>query len=145
MIPPSQWDVSEQVLGGTGVLAGLAYSITKMMTFWRNEANNQASASATNAQFTTLQNQIEAQDKRIAAQDAKIAMLLVEMQRQDGVIHKQQTKLTRTEMLVRQLVGWSRNKGDDIPEYIQSELDDLIKPEEDRSPNAKTRSTDNGN
>jgi hypothetical protein len=138
-MPFNEWDISEKVIGGTGAGAAAVYVIQKMVTFWKNESNNQASASATIAQFEALRNQIKAQDDRIAAQDVKISVMLTELQRQDGVIHKQQTKLTRTEVLVRQLVGIIKASSVIVPPYIQAELDDLINP---RDPDSKTRSSD---
>lgn len=140
MIPPSEWDVSEKVLGGGAGLFGVLYMLQKMMTFWKIERKDQAAAGANETQFITLSNQIKQQDERIAAQDAKIALMAQELQRQDGVIHKQQTKLTRTEMLVRQFVGLVKERGIEVPNHMQEELDDLIKP--DRDPTAKTRASD---
>jgi hypothetical protein len=120
MIPPTQWDISEQVLGGTGVLAGAAYFVQKMMTFWKNEANNQASAAATTANYESLRKQIEA----VQVDNSLLRHAFNEM---DIKLHRQQTKLTRTEMLVRQFVGLMRQHGTPIPEFMQAELNDLIK------------------
>lgn len=136
MISPLDWDISEQVLGGTGVLAGLAYSVQKMMTFWRNESNNQASAAATTANYESLRKQIEA----MQVDNNQLRQSFNEM---DLKLHRQQTKLTRTEMLVRQFVGLMRQHGTPIPEFMQAELNDLIK--DDRDPETRTRSSDHGN
>lgn len=133
MTPPTQWDISEQVLGGTGVLATLAYSVQKFMTVFRNEASNQASASAIESQFNSLRKQIEA----LQTDNSDLRKAFNEM---DIKLHKQQTKLTRTEMLVRQFVGLMREHGTPIPAFMQTELNDLIKT--DRDPDAKTRSSD---
>lgn len=140
MIPPSEWDISEKVLGGTCLTAIAAFVVQKMMTSWRSDSSNRAGAAATEAQFVSLRNQIKAQDERIAVQDSKISMLLVEMQRQDVVIHKQQTKVTRMEVLLRQFVGLMQEHSITVPGYMQTELDELVKV--DRDPNAKTRESD---
>lgn len=136
----SDWDFPEKLIGGTGAGAGAIYLFMKLMTFWKNESNNQASASATTAQFDTLRTQIKAQDERITANDAKTSLMLVELQRQDGVIHRQATKLTRIEMLARQLIGLIQDNSVSVPVHIQKELDDLIKM--DRDPEARTRASD---
>lgn len=134
MISPMDWDISEQVLGGTGILAGLAYSVQKMMTFWKNESNNQASAAATTANYESLRKQIE-------ALQVDNTLLRQEFNNMDLKLHRQQTKLTRTEMLVRQFVGLMRQHGMPIPDFMQAELNDLIKT--DRDPDTRTRSSDN--
>lgn len=133
MTPPTQWDISEQVLGGTGALATLAYMGQKLMTFWKNEANNQASASATAADYESLRKQIE----NLQKDNSDLHKSFNEM---DVKLHRQQTKLTRTEMLVRQFVGLMRERGDAIPAFMQAELDDLINT--DRPLDVKTRSSD---
>lgn len=110
--------VATVVVASLGGAAGLR----KLYLDWMKSRPEVASASAIEAQFKALREQI-------AAQQVEIKELRNEVTRMDATIHRQQTKLTRTEMLLRQFVGLVRQYGTPIPSYMQSELDDLLKEE----------------
>lgn len=110
---------AETVAGG-GIISviGLA-TLRKLYIDWMKQRPEVASASAVEAQFKALRDQI-------AAQQIEIKELRTEVTRMDVTIHRQQTKLTRTEMLLRQFVGLVQQHGTPVPPYMQAEVDDLL-------------------
>lgn len=123
-------NVDTQTVAGGAAASVLAIAgLRKLYLDWMKSRPEVASANAVEAQFKSLRAQIEAQDARIQTQDQKISMLTSELARQDGVIHKQQQKVTRTEMLLRQFVGLVQDHGTPVPSYMQKEVDDLLNQE----------------
>lgn len=108
-------------LAGGSVL-GLA-GLRKLYLEWMKQRPEVAAADA-------IQKQIESLKETLETQRAEIKELRAEVGRMDVVIHRQQTKLTRTEMLVRQFVGLVKENGITVPGFMQDELDDLLKPDE---------------
>ena len=127
------WDLSNKVAAGAGLLGLIAVALQKAISFFRAEQANQSSSAANAENFKTLRLQIE-------ALQADNVELRKEFHLMDAKLHRQQTKLTRTEMLVRQFVGLVREHGTPVPAYMQAELDDLLQP--DRAPDTRTRATD---
>lgn len=110
--------VAAIVVASLGGAAGLR----KLYLDWMKQRPEVASAAAVETQFKALREQL-------ASQQTEIRELRSEVTRMDVVIHRQQTKLTRTEMLVRQFVGLVKERGVEVPPFMQTELDDLLKPE----------------
>lgn len=110
--------VAAIVVASLGGAAGLR----KLYLDWMKTRPEVASAAATEAQFKALREQIE----HLQADNKALHTAFNEM---DAKLHRQQTKLTRTEMLVRQFVGLVKERGVEVPAFMQSELDDLLKPE----------------
>lgn len=104
--------------GGAAVMAGAV--LRKFYLDWMKGRSEAASASAMTEQFKVLQESIKNQGLDLTAVKA-------EMHRMDVVIHKQQTKLTRTEMLLRQFVGLILEHKIAVPAFMQEELADLLK------------------
>lgn len=128
-----EWDFSNKAAIGAGGLAALAVLIQKAISFFRAEQAAQSNSTANATSFNTLRLQIE-------ALQADNVLLRKEFHLMDTKLHRQQTKLTRTEMLVRQFMGLVREHGISVPGYMQDELDDLL--QEDRGPESRTRATD---
>ena len=126
-------DVSEKAFGGVTVIGFAVVVLQKAISFFRAEQANQSSSTANAVGYNTLRLQIE-------ALQADNADLRREFNLIDTKLHKQQVKLTRTEMLVRQFVGLVREHGTPIPAFMQDELDDLLKPE--REAELRTRASD---
>lgn len=85
------------------------------------------------SQFKAMQDAIEANRK-------DMVIIRMQQERMSAQIHKQQTKLTRMEMLLRQFSGLVREHGIEVPKFMQDELDDLIKqdiPEREETPDAR--------
>ena len=85
------------------------------------------------SQFKAMQDAIEANRK-------DMVIIRMQQERMSAQIHKQQTKLTRMEMLLRQFSGLVREHGIEVPKFMQDELDDLIKqdiPEREETPEPK--------
>ena len=110
--------VAAIVVASLGGAAGLR----KLYLDWMKQRPEVASAAAVEEQFKAFRAQL-------AAQQTEIRELRSEVTRMDKTIHNQQTKLTRTEMLVRQFVGLVKERGIEVPSFMQSELDDLFKEE----------------
>ena len=107
--------------GSSGALAA-GIILRKFYTDWMKGRPEVANASAITEQFNALRTQLtllQADNKEL--RDAFNAM--------DVQLHKQQTKLTRTEMLLRQFVGLIRQHDIDVPVFMQEELDALLAPE----------------
>ena len=129
----NEWDLPSKVGLGAGGLAAAAIVLQKAISFFRAEQAAQNISAAQSANFDTLREQIK-------ALQADNVELRKEFHLMDAKLHRQQTKLTRTEMLVRQFVGLVREHGTPVPEYMQAELDDLLS--QDRSPETRTRASD---
>lgn len=116
-------EVDAQTVGAI-VLASLggAAGLRKLYLDWMKSRPEVASAAAVEEQFKAFRAQL-------SAQQTEIRELRNEVTRMDVVIHRQQTKLTRTEMLVRQFVGLVKERGVEVPPFMQQELDDLLKQE----------------
>jgi len=127
-----EWEIPKQVAGGAGVTAMLALAIAKGISFLRSEQAAQNGSTATSESFKTLRLQIE-------ALQADNVLLRKEFHVMDTKLHRQQTKLTRTEMLVRQFMGLVKEHGVTVPGYMQEELDDIL---EERPVDSRTRATD---
>ncbi len=130
---PSEWDISQKVLGGAGLVGVAIVALQKTISFFRAEQTLQLSNTASAANFKSLREQIEA----LQADNTEIRNQFYML---DAKLHRQQTKLTRTEMLVRQFVGLVKENGIVVPAYMQDELDELLKP--DRPPDIRTRASD---
>lgn len=113
---------AETVAGGgaLGVL-GLA-TLRKLYLDWMKSRPEVASAAAVESQFKALREQIE----RLQADNKTLHLAFNEM---DVKLHRQQTKLTRTEMLLRQFVGLVQQHGTPVPAFMQKEVDDLLHQE----------------
>lgn len=129
----TEWDLPEKVGAGAAALAGIAIAVQKGISFLRNEQNSQSSSATQKTLFDTFRAQIE-------ALQADNALLHQQFHIMDAKLHRQQTKLTRTEMLVRQFMGLVKEHGITVPTYMQDELGDLL--QEDRGPETRTRATD---
>ena len=109
-----------QILGlGIAGLSGAVMLIFKVLSVVRKEQEGQASSIATKSQFDLLQSQIR-------ACQADNTLLREQFNLMDVKLHRQQTKLTRTEMLLRQFCGLVRDHGIPIPRHMLDELADLI-------------------
>lgn len=117
---------TETVTGGTLGLTFLVFVARKFFVQWVGEKPQIAGSEAVTAQYKGLQESIEANRSEIAA-------LRVEMQRMDRLVHVQQRTITRMEMLIRQFSGLVQEKGIDVPQFMQSELDDLLKADAERA------------
>lgn len=124
--------LNTETIAGGGLLggAGIVF-LRKFYLDWINSRPQTASASAMESQFKALREQIEALQS-----DNKV--LRAEFNNMDAKLHRQQTKLTRTEMLLRQFVGLQQQHGIPIPEFMQKEVDDLLKIEPAPSPPPET-------
>jgi len=112
--------LNTETIAGGGIAGGafLMY-VRKFYLDWIGSRPQVASAAAVESQFKALREQIE-------SLQADNKELRKEFNRMDVVIHRQQTKLTRTEMLVRQFVGMAKEWGKEVPKFMQDELDDLL-------------------
>ena len=118
-----EFDTADKIIGGTGLIGIALYAGRKMLSFWKAEGSAQASSAAVQSQFKSLQDAIEAQRK-------EMTVIRLIQERMDLKIHKQQTKLTRMEVLLRQFSSLVSEHGIDVPKYMRDELDDLIRPDE---------------
>lgn len=134
----SELDLLEKAVLGTGGAAGVVLLLFKLISFIKKEQVGQAGDSAAVTQFKALQEQI-AQCQRDNTE------LRAQFNIMDKKLHTQQRTITRMEMLLRQFSGLVQEHGIPVPAYMQSELEDLISPNEDK-PVASTannrRSTD---
>ena len=128
----TEWELSEKVFGGAVGLGAVALLFQKAISFFRTEQAAQSVSTAQKTSFDTLRSQIE-------ALQADNALLHQQFHIMDAKLHRQQTKLTRTEMLVRQFMGLVKEHGVTVPGYMQEELDDIL---DERPADARTRTTD---
>ena len=112
------------VTAGSGVVVAAGVFLRKFYMDWMKSKPELANAAAITEQFKALQESINLQQEQLM-------LVKGEMHRMDIVIHRQQTKLTRTEMLLRQFVGLIREKNILIPDYMATELDELLTPTEE--------------
>jgi hypothetical protein len=89
------------------------------------QSKKDLSVASDNAQIS----QIKAMQDAIEANRREMIVIRMQQERMGAQIHKQQTKLTRMEMLLRQFSGLVRQHGIEVPKFMQDELDDLIKPD----------------
>lgn len=108
-------------VGGAAGTVGLIF-LRKFFQDWINSRPQLATANAVAEQVKMLQGQI-------TSQQTEIRELRGEVSRMDATIHRQQTKLTRTEMLLRQFVGLVQQHGTPVPSFMQAEVDDLLNQE----------------
>ncbi len=115
------------VTGGSALVLVLAGYARKFYMDWMRGRPEITASGTMDAQFKVLREQLEGQqnDNRL---------LRLEFNKMDVKLHRQQTKLTRTEMLVRQFVGLMREHNIEVPKYMQDELDDLLKPDKSDKP-----------
>jgi len=128
----TEWELPEKVFGGAVGLGAVALLFQKAISFFRTEQAAQSVSTAQKTSFDTLRSQIE-------ALQADNALLHQQFHIMDAKLHRQQTKLTRTEMLVRQFMGLVKEHGITVPGYMQDELGDLL---EERTPETRTRASD---
>jgi len=128
----TEWELPEKVFGGAVGLGAVALLFQKAISFFRTEQAAQSVSTAQKTSFDTLRSQIE-------ALQADNALLHQQFHIMDAKLHRQQTKLTRTEMLVRQFMGLVKEHGVTVPGYMQEELDDIL---DERPADARTRTTD---
>jgi len=115
-------DILKAVLAlGTG-LGALAFGYQKYAVTQSKKDLTVAGDGAQISQIKSMQDAIEANRK-------DMIVIRMQQERMSAQIHKQQTKLTRMEMLLRQFSGLVREHGIEVPKYMQDELDDLIKPD----------------
>lgn len=123
----TEFDATDKVIGGAGLTGLAVFLIQKLMTSWKSETSAQAAASATAEQFKALQ-------AAIAANREEITVLRSLLQTMDTQVHRQQTRLTRTEMLLRQFSGLVKEHGIPVPDFTQFELEALIEDKERAAP-----------
>lgn len=123
----TEFDATDKVIGGAGLTGLAVYLIQKLMTFWKTETSAQAGASATAEQFKALQ-------AAIASNREEITVLRNLLQTMETQVHRQQTRLTRTEMLLRQFSGLVKERGILVPDFMQFELEALIEDKERAAP-----------
>lgn len=104
--------------GSGGVLAAGIF-LRKFYMDWMKGRPEVASASAVAEQFNALRTQLTI----LQADNAELRAAFHQM---DLKVHRQQTKLTRTEMLLRQFIGLIKQHDIDVPSYMQAEMDDLL-------------------
>ena len=115
-------DIIKAVLAlGTGAGA-LAFGYQRYAVAQSKKDLSVAGDSAQIAQIKGMQDAIEANRR-------EMIVIRMQQERMGAQIHKQQTKLTRMEMLLRQFSGLVRQHGIEVPKFMQDELDDLIKPD----------------
>lgn len=115
----SELDLGQQLGLGAAGIAGAVMLIFKVLSVVRKEQETQAGSAANKAQFESLQSQIR-------ACQSDNTLLREQFNLMDVKLHRQQTKLTRTEMLLRQFCGLVRDHGIPIPKHMLDELADLI-------------------
>lgn len=113
------------VTGGSALALVLAGYARKFYMDWMKGRPEIAASGAMDAQFKVLREQLEA----IQRDNTDLRNAFNSM---DVKLHRQQTKLTRTEMLVRQFVGLVKEHGIPVPKYMQEELDDLLKEDKEQ-------------
>ena len=109
---------------GTG-LGAIAFGYQKYAVA---QSKKDVSVASDNAQIS----QIRSMQDAIEANRQDMVVIRMQQERMNMQIHKQQTKLTRMEMLLRQFSALVREHGIEVPKFMQDELDDLIKPDDDR-------------
>ncbi len=112
------------VTGGSALALVLAGYARKFYLDWMKGRPEIAASGAMDAQFKSLREQIE-----ILQTDN--TDLRKQFNLMDAKLHRQQTKLTRTEMLVRQFVGMAKEWGKEVPKFMQDELDELLVKDRD--------------
>ena len=113
------------VTGGTALVVTLAWYGRQFYMNWMKGRPEIAASGAMDAQFKVLREQIEA----LQRDNTELRLAFHQM---DAKLHRQQTKLTRTEMLVRQFVGLVKEHGIPVPQFMQEELDDLLAPDKEQ-------------
>lgn len=103
--------------------------VRKQVVGWTADKTQIAGNNAIADQIKSLQGQLSSQAEEIKGLKQETRDLTKEQQRQDTVIHKQQQKVTRLEVLLRQFSGLVQEHGTPVPLYMQTELDDLLTPE----------------
>lgn len=84
------------------------------------------------ASDTAQISQIKAMQEAIDANRKDMVVIRMQQERMDQKIHKQQTKLTRMEMLLRQFSSLVSEHGIEVPKFMQDELNDLIRDKDER-------------
>ena len=113
-------DIVKAVLAlGTG-LGAIAFGYQKWSVTQSKKDLTVAGDDAQISQIKSMQEAIERNRK-------DMVVISMQQERMSAQIHKQQTKLTRMEMLLRQFSGLVRQHGIEVPKFMQDELDDLIK------------------
>lgn len=133
MINPSEWDISEKVLGGAGVTGMALIALQKAITFFRGEQAVQNNASATAAQFKALQESITATNKELAEVRASFHIM-------DRKVHIQQRVITKLEMVVLRMLALIEDNSISIPAPLQADIDILTK--DLRGADQRTRASD---
>lgn len=109
---------------GTG-LGAIAFGYQRYAVAQSKKDVSVASDIAQISQIRSMQDAIEAN-----RQD--MVVIRMQQERMNMQIHKQQTKLTRMEMLLRQFSSLVREHGIEVPKYMRDELDDLIRQDDER-------------
>ena len=104
---------------GTG-LGALAFGYQKWSI---TQSKKDLSVAGDDAQIS----QLKAMQEAIERNRKDMVVISMQQERMSAQIHKQQTKLTRMEMLLRQFSALVREHGITVPKFMQDELDDLIK------------------
>ena len=104
---------------GTG-LGAIAFGYQKWAVTQSKKDLTVAGDDAQISQLKSMQDAIERNRK-------DMVVISMQQERMSMQIHKQQTKLTRMEMLLRQFSALVREHGIAVPKFMQDELDDLIK------------------
>ena len=113
-------DIIKAILAlGTG-LGAIAFGYQKWSVTQSKKDLTVAGDDAQISQIKSMQEAIERNRK-------DMVVISMQQERMSAQIHKQQTKLTRMEMLLRQFSGLVRQHGIEVPKFMQDELDDLIK------------------
>jgi hypothetical protein len=112
-------DIIKTVLGTAGALTAAFLGYQQYAVRRAKDGTTKAEEFATTEVFTSLQTMVEFHTKELTA-------VRLEMQRMDTTIHKQQRTITRMEMLLRQFTSLVKEHGIAVPEFMQSELDELV-------------------
>jgi phosphoenolpyruvate-protein kinase (PTS system EI component) len=129
----NEWDISEKVLGGAGVVGMALVALQKAISFFRAEQSNQSSSAATTAQFKALQEAITATNKELS--EVRAAFYIM-----DRKVHVQHRTITTLEMLVIRMMSLIKDNGVSVPAALQADLDEMTKAL--RNPEIRTRATD---
>lgn len=116
-------DVDPIALASTATVGGaFIWYARQLFTNWMRGRPVISIAEAVDKQIKMLQDQMEV----LKAENKE---LRIAFQQLDAKLHRQQTKLTRTEMLLRQFVGLVKEYGVRVPDFMQIELTELLAPD----------------
>ena len=119
-------DIVTAVLAlGTG-LGAIAFGYQKYAVNQSKKGVLLASDDVQISQMLSIRAYIEAAKTESAEFRAQLAIF-------DRKLHSQQRTITRMEMLLRQFSSLVRERGIEVPAYMQKELDELVEADTDRN------------